>query len=599
MEATMSDTTNLNNTLGTTNVQWDLTDLYSGTDDQYIQSDIEWCETEAVRIKETSYGKVAELDADALLILVKRLENLDCALTKLGTFSFLNFTTQMTNAEAGALDQRIHELHSRCGTETVFFELEWNQVKEQQASTLLDSPQIAKYRHYLEALRRYRPHQLTEAEEKVLLEKEAVGRNSWTTLFDKVLSNLKFGKNNRTEEEVLTDLYDADRDVRQNAAAEMTMGLRDNKHILTHIFNTLAADKMITDRLRKHSSWVSTMNLHNELQDNTVEILIESVTSRYDLVSRYYHVKQQLLGVERLEDYDRYAPLPSLPAKQIDWQSCRQTVLASFAAFSPRMAEIAEMFFTRNWIHAPVGTGKRGGAFAHPCVPEVHPYVMVNYTGNLRDVSTVAHELGHGVHQVLAASQGHFNSDTPLPLAETASVFAELLVFSSQLELLENNQERRAFICQKLESIFATVFRQTAMNRFEKLMHEGRRKHGELSSEQLSEYWLSTQQAMFGDSVNLRDDYAIWWSYIPHFLSTPGYVYSYAFGELLVLALYGLYQQEGEPFVKKYLELLSAGGSASPYELLKPFNIDLDSPAFWLTGLTVIEEMLAKVEEIE
>jgi oligoendopeptidase F len=505
----------------------------------------------------------------------------------------------MTNAEAGALDQRIHELHSRCGTETVFFELEWNQVKEQQASTLLDSPQIAKYRHYLEALRRYRPHQLTEAEEKVLLEKEAVGRNSWTTLFDKVLSNLKFGKNNRTEEEVLTDLYDADRDVRQNAAAEMTMGLRDNKHILTHIFNTLAADKMITDRLRKHSSWVSTMNLHNELQDNTVEILIESVTSRYDLVSRYYHVKQQLLGVERLEDYDRYAPLPSLPAKQIDWQSCRQTVLASFAAFSPRMAEIAEMFFTRNWIHAPVGTGKRGGAFAHPCVPEVHPYVMVNYTGNLRDVSTVAHELGHGVHQVLAASQGHFNSDTPLPLAETASVFAELLVFSSQLELLENNQERRAFICQKLESIFATVFRQTAMNRFEKLMHEGRRKHGELSSEQLSEYWLSTQQAMFGDSVNLRDDYAIWWSYIPHFLSTPGYVYSYAFGELLVLALYGLYQQEGEPFVKKYLELLSAGGSASPYELLKPFNIDLDSPAFWLTGLTVIEEMLAKVEEIE
>jgi oligoendopeptidase F len=599
MEATMSDTTKLNNTLGTTNVQWDLTDLYSGTDDQYIQSDIEWCETEAVRIKETSYGKVAELDADALLILVKRLENLDCALTKLGTFSFLNFTTQMTNAEAGALDQRIHELHSRCGTETVFFELEWNQVEEQQASTLLDSPQIAKYRHYLEALRRYRPHQLTEAEEKVLLEKEAVGRNSWTTLFDKVLSNLKFGKKNRTEEEVLTDLYNADRDVRQNAAAEMTMGLRDNKHILTHIFNTLAADKMITDRLRKHSSWVSTMNLHNELQDNTVEILIESVTSRYDLVSRYYHVKQQLLGVERLEDYDRYAPLPSLPAKQIDWQSCRQTVLASFAAFSPRMAEIAEMFFTRNWIHAPVGTGKRGGAFAHPCVPEVHPYVMVNYTGNLRDVSTVAHELGHGVHQVLAASQGHFNSDTPLPLAETASVFAELLVFSSQLELLENNQERRAFICQKLESIFATVFRQTAMNRFEKLMHEGRRKHGELSSEQLSEYWLSTQQAMFGDSVNLRDDYAIWWSYIPHFLSTPGYVYSYAFGELLVLALYGLYQQEGEPFVKKYLELLSAGGSASPYELLKPFNIDLDSPAFWLTGLTVIEEMLAKVEEIE
>lgn len=592
----MSDTTKLNDTLGTTEVLWDLTDLYSGADDQYIKSDIEWCETEAAKIKKASYGKVAELDADALLLLVKRLENLDCALTKLGTFSFLNFTTQMGNAEAGALDQRIHELSSKCGTETVFFELEWNQIDDQQALALLDSPQLGPYRHYLEALRRYRPHQLTEPEEKLLLEKEAVGRNSWTTLFDKVFSNLKFGKNNRTEEEVLTDLYHENREVRRSAATEMTEGLNKNNHILTHIFNTLAADKMITDRLRQHSSWVSSMNLHNELQDKTVETLIQSVTSRYDLVNRYYHVKQQLLGVESLEDFDRYAPLPSLPTKRIDWQSCRETILSSFAAFSPRMAEIAEMFFSRNWIHAPVGSGKRGGAFAHPCVPEVHPYVLVNYTGNLRDVSTVAHELGHGVHQVLAAGQGHFNSDTPLPLAETASVFAELLVFNSQLELLENDQERRAFICQKLESIFATVFRQTAMNRFEQLMHEGRRKHGELSSEQLSKYWLSTQREMFGDSVKLSDDYAIWWSYIPHFLSTPGYVYSYAFGELLVLALYGIYQKEGETFVEKYLELLSAGGSLSPYEMLKPFDIDLDSPTFWMSGLTVIEEMLAKVE---
>jgi oligoendopeptidase F len=596
MEVTMSDTEKLNDTLGTTEVLWNLTDLYSGADDQYIQSDIDWCEAEAADIKKSAYGRVAELDAAALLLLVKRLENLDSALTKLGTYSFLNFTTRMDNAAAGALDQRIHELYSKCGTQTVFFELEWNQLDEQQASALIDSPQLAAYHHYLQAMRRYRPHQLSEAEEKLLLEKEAVGRNSWTTLFDKVLSNLKFGEKKRTEEEVLTDLYHPDRAIRQTAAREMTEGLRDNRHILTHIFNTLAADKMITDRLRGHGSWVSSMNLHNELHDATVETLITSVTSRYDLVNRYYHVKRQLLGIERLEDFDRYAPLPSLPTKQIDWQSCRQTVLDSFAAFSPRMADIAEKFFAENWIHAPVGPGKRGGAFAHPCVPEVHPYVMVNYTGNLRDVSTVAHELGHGVHQMLAASQGHFNSDTPLPLAETASVFAELLVFNSQLELLDNTDERRAFICQKLESIFATVFRQTAMNRFEALMHEGRRSHGELSSEQLSDYWLSTQRAMFGDSVHLGDNYAIWWSYIPHFLSTPGYVYSYAFGELLVLALYGLYLKEGESFVEKYLQLLTLGGSRSPYAMLQPFGIDLDSPAFWLNGLTVIEEMLAKVE---
>lgn len=592
----MADIKQQNDLLGTTDIIWDLTDLYGGTDDQYIESDIAWCENEAAAIREKYCGKVQNLGAADLFTLVKRLETLDSALSKLATFSFLNFTTRMANAEAGALDQKIHELASKCGTKTIFFELEWNQVADDQAETLLASPDLASYHHYLSCLRRYRPHQLSEKEEKILLEKEAVGRNSWTTLFNKILSAVKFGENKRTEEEVLTDLYHENRDVRKTAAAEMTTGLQDNNHILTHIFNTLAADKMIIDRLRSHSSWLDSMNLHNELQNKTVETLIDAVTSRYDIVHRYYRVKRKLLSQEKLEHYDRYAPLPSLPTKQIDWRSCRETVLKSFAEFSPKMAEIGEMFFSRNWIHAPVGEGKRGGAFAHPCVPEVHPYVLVNYTGNLRDVSTVAHELGHGIHQVLAASQGHFNSDTPLPLAETASVFAELLVFNSQLAILESDQERRAFICQKLESIFATVFRQTAMNRFEQLMHEGRRKHGELSSGKLSEYWLTTQRAMFGDTVQLGEDYGIWWSYIPHFLSTPGYVYSYAFGELLVLALYGIYQEEGDSFVAKYLDLLSAGGSRSPYELLQPFNIDLDSPEFWQTGLNVIERMLAKVE---
>jgi len=592
----MADTTETNRALGTVDVLWNLTDLYSGTDDQYIDSDIAWCESEAKAIKTRYYAKVAELDASALLALVKRLETLDSALSKLATFSFLNFTTQMGNAAAGALDQKIHELASRCGTETVFFELEWNQLASDHAKALLITPILAPYRHYLGCLRRYRPHQLSEVEEKLLLEKEAVGRNSWTTLFDKVLSHQKFGAKKRSEEEVLSALYAADRKVRKLAAGDMTAGLKDKNHILTHIFNTLAADKMITDRLRHHPGWIDSMNLHNELQNTTVDTLINAVVSRYDLVHRYYRVKGDLLGLKKLEHYDRYAPLPSLPVKVINWRSCRDIVLTAFAEFSPRMAEIGTMFFDRNWIHAPLGEGKRGGAFAHPCVPEVHPYLLVNYTGNLRDVSTVAHELGHGIHQVLAASQGHFNSDTPIPLAETASVFSELLVFNSQLALLASEQERRAFICQKLESIFATVFRQTAMNRFEHMMHEGRRKHGELSSEQLSEYWLTSQRAMFGDTVHLNADYGLWWSYIPHFLSTPGYVYSYAFGELLVLALYGIYRREGASFIDKYLDLLAAGGSHSPYELLQPFGIDLDSPEFWQTGLTVIEEMVAKVE---
>lgn len=592
----MSDTTTLNNDLGTTDIAWNLTDLYSSTKDPAVEKDICWCEDEALSIKKEYHTRVNQINSDDILQLLTRLESLDCKISRLGTYSFLNFTTQMDNAEAGALDQRIHELHSKCGTETIFFELEWNRLNDKNVAELLKADILKKYRHYLESIRKYHPHQLSEPEEQLLLEKSVVGRNSWTTLFDKVLSQYKFGEKKRTEEQVLTDLYHEDREVRKLAASEMTQGLQANSHILTHIFNTLAADKMITDRLRKHSSWVSSMNLDNELRDTTVDTLIDAVTSRYDIVNRYYKIKGENLGIDQLEDYDRYAPLPSLPSKKVEWDSCKDIVLTAFAEFSPEIADIASDFFTKKWIDAPLRQAKRGGAFAHPCVPEVHPYVMVNYTGNIRDVSTVAHELGHGVHQVLAAQQGHFNSDTPLPLAETASVFGELLVFNSQLELLGNSAEKKAFIGQKLESIFATVFRQTAMNRFEDKMHEGRRNHGELSSEQLNDYWLTTQRAMFGDSVNLTENYAIWWSYIPHFLSTPGYVYSYAFGELLVLALYGKYQQEGSSFVKKYITLLSAGGSKSPYDLMTAFDIDLDSREFWLDGLRVIDQMLSRVE---
>ncbi|MCI5142902.1 MAG: oligoendopeptidase F, partial [Candidatus Electrothrix sp. ATG1] len=283
--------------------------------------------------------------------------------------------------------------------------------------------------------------------------------------------------------------------------------------------------------------------------------------------------------------------------QQVSWQECQDMVLEGFRDFSPELADIAGLFFEKNWIHAPLLDGKRGGAFAHPCVPDAHPYVLVNYTGNLRDVSTVAHELGHGVHQYLAREQGYFNSDTTLVLSETASVFAELLIFHRQLETLKDPAQRRAFTCQKLESIFATVFRQISMNRFEDLVHTSRREHGELSTEALSDLWMESQIPVYGDSVNLGEQYRIWWSYIPHFLHTPGYVYSYAFGELLVLALYRICQQEGAAsFVPKYTRLLAQGGSQSPYELLKPFAIDLNDPGFWQGGLAVIEEMLIKVE---
>ncbi len=592
----MTEQTTLNETLETSDILWNLKDLYQNTEDNLVTDDIKWCQQEATELSDNFKGSIGLLAAPELFKLVRRIENLHVRIGKLATFAFLNFTTQIDNAEAGSFFQQIRELSSEVEKNIVFFELEWNALEAHHVDSLLKDNSLVSYYHYLKSMRRYQPHQLSELEEKLLIERKIVGRSSWTTLFEKVIGHLRFGEKQRTEEEVLTDLYDYNRDVRIQAAKDMTDGLASQNHILTHIYNTLAAEKMISDRIRNHNSWVSSMNLDNQLNDSTVESLVEAVTGRYDIVNRYYKVKKELLGLDELFDYDRYAPLPALPTKKIKWQECKQIVLDSFSQFSPRLAEIAEQFFTDNYIHAPVLPGKRGGAFAHPCVPEVHPYVMVNYTGSIRDISTVAHELGHGVHQVLAAEKGYFYSDTPLVLAETASVFAELLVFQSQLRLLEKKEERQAFICQKLESIFATVFRQTAMNRFEKAMHEGRRVKGELSGAQLNEYWLDTQGEMFGDSLTLSEQYGSWWSYIPHFLSTPGYVYSYAFGELLVLSLYGIYQKEGPSFVEKYFTLLTAGGSATPYELLKPLNIDLDDNDFWNNGLNLINDMLIQVE---
>ncbi|MFV0437517.1 MAG: M3 family oligoendopeptidase [Desulfopila sp.] len=592
----MSEKTSINDTLATTEVLWNLDDLYPANLPEQLEQDMTRVVEEAKAIHAMYYGRIASLTAEEILHLVGRLEELDCRLGKLATYGFLNFTTQVANAEAGTINQRIREVISSCNKETVFFELEWNGIAVDQAEATLANPLLTTYSHYLRSMRRYLPHQLSETEEGLLLETQPVGRRSWTTLFEKIFGHLKFGPKGRSEEEVLTDLYHQERATREAAAAEMTEGLRSQSHILTHIFNTLAADKMISDRLRHYDTWVGSMNLDNQLHDVTVDSLVSAVTSRYDLVQRYYRVKRELLGLDELFDYDRYAPLPSLPSAKIDWLTSKKIVLQSFAAFSTEMADIAEDFFAKRWIHAPVLAGKRGGAFAHPCVPHIHPYVMVNYTGSLRDVSTVAHELGHGVHQVLAARKGYYNSSTPLVLAETASVFAEMLVFSSQLELIAEEAERRAFICQKLESIFATVFRQTAMNRFEEAMHNGRRSQGELSGETLNEFWLSSQREMFGEAVTLTEDYGVWWSYIPHFLNVPGYVYSYAFGELLVLALYKRYQEEGAGFVDKYLTLLTAGGSETPYELVKPFGIDLDSTTFWHQGLEVIEEMVALIE---
>jgi oligoendopeptidase F len=588
----------LNKKLGTTEVLWNLDALYDSPEDELLQDDLDLCTQEAALVKELCNGNMKELEPSVFARVIRRIERIQINLDRMETYAFLQFVTQVKNDAAGSFMQKCKEDASLVNRELVFFDLEWAQLDQESADKLLAGEETAPYRHFLENIRKYKKHLLSESRESLLLEIAPVGKESWLTLFEKLMGHLEFGENKRSEEEVLSDLYDASREVRQAAAKELTEGLESQLHILTHIFNTILAEKMIDDRMRNYSSWVSSRNLSNELEDSTVEALVSSTTARYDIVQRYYGVKKELLGLDELQDYDRYAPLPALPQELVSWQECKYIVLDGFREFSPQMADIATLFFEHNWIHAPLLDGKRGGAFAHPAVPDANPYILVNYTGNLRDISTVAHELGHGIHQYLAREKGYFNSDTPLVLAETASVFAELLIFHKQVASINEPAARKAFICQKLESIFATVFRQISMNRFEDMIHNSRRDKGEVSTDELSALWMTSQQHMFGDSVTLNESYKIWWSYIPHFLHTPGYVYSYAFGELLVLALYNRYLEEGESFIPKYIHLLQEGGSHSPYELLQPFNIDLNDPVFWQGGLTVIEKMLIEVENV-
>jgi len=588
----------LNKQLGTSDVIWDLDALYDSTEDELLKDDLDLCIQEAELVKELCSGKMPELEPAVFARVIRRIERIQVNLTRMDTYAFLHFVTQVKNDAAGAFMQKCKEDASLVNRELVFFDLEWAQLDQEKADRLLAAEETAVYRHFLNNIRKYKNHLLSTEKESLLLEIAPVGADSWLTLFEKLMGHLEFGESKRSEEEVLSDLYDASRDVRKKAAAELTEGLESQLHILTHIFNTILADKMIDDRMRSYSSWVSSRNLSNELEDSTVAALVDSTTARYDIVQRYYKIKKELLGLDELQDYDRYAPLPSLPQELVSWQECKTIVLDGFREFSPQMADIANLFFEQNWIHAPLLEGKRGGAFAHPAVPDANPFILVNYTGNLRDVSTVAHELGHGIHQYLARDKGYFNSDTPLVLAETASVFAELLIFHKQVDSITEPAAKKAFICQKLESIFATVFRQISMNRFEDMIHNSRRDQGEISTEELSNLWMQSQRDMFGNSVQLNEHYKIWWSYIPHFLHTPGYVYSYAFGELLVLALYNCYLEEGESFIPKYLHLLQEGGSHSPYELLQPFDIDLNDPIFWQGGLNVIEKMLDEVENV-
>ncbi len=550
----------------------------------------------------TYRGKVASLDAEEMVDALQEQEAISDASGRIGSFAFLNYATDTTDPKRGALVQKITEFGSQLSQKLLFFDLEWKEVPDDQAERLLADPTLGKYRHPLEAERRYKPYMLSEVEEQLLVEKSVTGSSAWTRLFTQITSAMRYNYDGEklTQSQILSKLHDTNREVREKAADAMTEGLRERSMELTYIFNVLVADKASDDRRRGYPTWISARNLSNKAPDEVVEALIKAVTAQYSLVARHYNLKRILLGYDQLFDYDRYAPIPTPDEEaEYNWTQARDIVLNAYTAFSPRVGNIIRRFFDENWIHAPLMPNKRGGAFASPTVPSAHPFVLVNFTGQSRDVQTLAHELGHGLHMYLSAeAQGITGLYTPLTTAEMASTFGEMLTFTDLMTKEPDAAVRLSMLAQKIEDSFATIFRQVSMNRFENGLHTARRSEGELSTERISEIWMQTQRAMFEGSVNLRDQYALWWSYVPHFIGSPGYVYAYSFGELLVMALFNLYQKRGAAFVPQYLDVLAAGDSDYPDQILAKVGLDLTDPAFWNEGLETLRKMVDQEEAL-
>jgi oligoendopeptidase F len=578
-------------------VRWKLDDLYES--ESAMRDDLGAAQREAEQLSETYRGRVADLSAAQLAEALDELEAVQDRAGRAYTFAYLRWSTDTNDPERGALLQHVKEAYTQIEQQLIFFETEWAEAPEEHAEKLIESDELAGYEHFLEVERLKKDYLLTEPEEKILSEKNVTGRSAWNRYFDETMGAARFELNGDelTRQEILKKLYEPDRDLRRRAALAFTDGLEDHERTLTFVFNTTLADKASDDRLRGYEHWLRSRNLSNEVEDETVDALIEAVTGRYDLVARFYDLKRRLLGLDDLKDYDRYAPLSDADTRY-EWDDARGIVLDAYGDFHPQMAEVAGRFFDDGWIDAPLAPGKRGGAFSHGAVPSAHPYVLLNYTGKPRDVRTLAHELGHGVHQFLAREQGVLQASTPLTTAETASVFGEMLVFQRLLRREDDPQNRLAMLVSKIDDTMATVFRQTALNRFENKIHTARREEGELTSERFAEAWMETQRAMFAGSVTLEDHYRRWWSYIPHFLHTPGYVYAYAFGELLVLALYAEYERTGDGFSERYLDLLAAGGSDWPRALVGRFGLDLTDADFWQQGLDAIEELIDDAEEL-
>ncbi len=584
---------------------WDLEPLVDGEGQEGVEPRLEEALERSRAFAERYAGKLADLDGARLEEAMHELATIHELVGRAGYYAALRFATDTSSPANGALLQRVQEQETAIGTTLLFFELEWAALPDERAEELLAWQGLDFARHHLRNVRRYREHLLSEPEERILAEKSLTGASAWTRLFEELTSAIEVelpaqeggAEPQRVALDVaLSRLSLADREVRRTTAESVTLALAPGLRTRAYLFNTLLADKSTDDRLRRYPHWLAARNLANEASDESVQALIDAVRSRYELARRWYRLKARLLGVERLADYDRMASVTE-DEVTFPFARAREIVLDCYTSFSPELGGLARRFFEERRIDAPIRPAKRGGAFAAAAVPSVYPYVLLNYTSRRRDVLTLAHELGHGVHFALAARQGIFHQQTPLTLAETASVFGETIVFGRLLEEDTAPASRLALLAENLEDTIATVFRQVAMNRFEDLVHTERRERGELSVERFGELWTESQEEMFGDSVEVTEGYRSWWSYVPHFIGSPGYVYAYAYGQLLALSVYQRYEQLGEEMVPRYLEMLAAGGSRSPEDLGRIVGVDLADPGFWEAGLDLVERQLVEAEE--
>jgi oligoendopeptidase F len=578
-------------------VAWDLEPLVDERGAGGADALFDEAEARARAVAERYHGRVAELDAGALAELMRELAEIGDLAGRAGNYAHLRFSVDTADPENGALVARAEERGTAITNEILFVELEWAAIDDEQADALLADEQLGFCRHYLDAARRYRPHLLSEPEELILSDKSLTGSGAWVRLFSELTSaiTVDLDGTEASLEAGLSRLMSPEREVRRAAADAVTRALAPGLRTRAFVFNTLLVDKSVDDRLRHYPNWIASRNLSNEASDESVQALVDAVQARYDIPQRWYALKAQLLGIPRLADYDRMASVATAD-EQFGWTAARALVLDAYASFSPDLAAIARRFFDDAWIDAPVRPGKRPGAFCAYTVPSQHPYLLLNWTARRRDVLTLAHEMGHGLHAYLARDQGIYHQSTPLTLAETASVFGETVTFGRLLEATTDPAARLALLAESLEGQIATVFRQVAMNRFEDLVHTQRREEGELSVDQFNEAWADTQHALLGDTVEITDGYRTWWSYVPHFIATPGYVYAYAYGQLLALSVYRAYEQRGAEFVPQYLDLLAAGGSRSPEELGAMVGLDLADPAFWDGGLAIVAEQLEQAE---